>query len=671
MSFTGMPNKSVISYAMDLSSVVSGIYPYYAGYDVYLTQMTMGTIKTWTKKRFGRTRMTQESFFETRQLEKAFPTEMTGSIVTRNQTSSPYGTGWDIGGVQKIINPQNARIVITESGSVSHYQLNNNIETVLHAPFALHGADLSNFPTLYVVSAENTTFKIDTSIDESSLTQIGTAPDYTGVFHFLYVTSPPSILGNWDICTRHYFPYSIKRDIRQILTTNNGALLYLDQKGQILKNDSSILAGAPELPPSFWGRFHNEFYNTYQRRGTFEILKALCNNDIDLTCGEISRDAAYPGKENIINDRSVVDFNPYELGTSSFSHAWPRDYCESNFQRPGAGQWPSPGSSNGGPSVSKLNMPSSMLAGNDGNILIADHGNHKIRTLDLNTYILSDFAGTGNNYDGDNGNLAINTAIKHPRGLAYDSHGNLYFSGGGGYVRKIDPNGYVSHVAGNPSGALVDSGHASEMRLNQPFGLAIDNDNNYLYVADTGHNRVVQINLGTMMANTVAGNSSSTCSPVLGDGGPALSATLCGPELLGLDDNNNLLIFDKGNNRIRRVRFDHVTDGTIKYSPVSKDLSTLERNADGTFERIYRNGNKVYYDASGRQSSTVSRSGTTTSYEYNGGGQLSKVIDPAGGFITYGYDGNGYLENIIDPAGRETLFTIINGNLMWLTTITS
>jgi len=59
----------------------------------------------------------------------------------------------------------------------------------------------------------------------------------------------------------------------------------------------------------------------------------------------------------------------------------------------------------------------------EGNLYIADNGNHAIRYVDLSTGIISTFAGTGSeDYSGDGG-LAINAELDFPIGIALDSAG--------------------------------------------------------------------------------------------------------------------------------------------------------------------------------------------------------------------------------------------------------
>lgn len=72
---------------------------------------------------------------------------------------------------------------------------------------------------------------------------------------------------------------------------------------------------------------------------------------------------------------------------------------------------------------------------------------------------------------------AAEASLYHPRGLLYDSQGNLYISTERGLIRKVDPNGRITTFAGkleSEGGVLADNVHSSEMLLNKPYGMVID-----------------------------------------------------------------------------------------------------------------------------------------------------------------------------------------------------
>lgn len=82
-------------------------------------------------------------------------------------------------------------------------------------------------------------------------------------------------------------------------------------------------------------------------------------------------------------------------------------------------------------------------------------------------------------------------------------------------------------------------------------GIAAGSDGN-IYLTDVGdHDQIVMVTADGRSA-PFAGNNGYGFG---GDGGPALKAILFGPVGLAMDNNQNLLIADSSNGRIRRVLF--------------------------------------------------------------------------------------------------------------------
>lgn len=120
-------------------------------------------------------------------------------------------------------------------------------------------------------------------------------------------------------------------------------------------------------------------------------------------------------------------------------------------------------------------------------------------------------------------------------------------------VRFLSPDGWVSTVAGDPTscGFGGDDGPGLAARLSNPGDLSVSG--NFLYVADTGNNRIRRIYLPTGEITTVAGGGTGTPAAD-GDGGPATQAVLSRPEhVLYVASSATLYIADNGHNRIRVV----------------------------------------------------------------------------------------------------------------------
>ncbi len=177
-----------------------------------------------------------------------------------------------------------------------------------------------------------------------------------------------------------------------------------------------------------------------------------------------------------------------------------------------------------------------------GNPVVADTGNCYVYRLaggNLNT-----LAGTGT--CSGSGSFRFTA----PTQTVVDRNGNVYAVDTFNMrVVKINPDGSLTTVAGsNTLGYSGDGGPATAAQLNIPMGIATDNSGN-LYIADTGNHAIRKVNAaGTI--STVAGTGAGGYS---GDGGPATSAVLRGPQAVAADSAGNLYIADTDNICVRKV----------------------------------------------------------------------------------------------------------------------
>ena len=157
--------------------------------------------------------------------------------------------------------------------------------------------------------------------------------------------------------------------------------------------------------------------------------------------------------------------------------------------------------------------------------------------------------------DIEDGKLATDVTLTLIDGIAVDRKGNIYISHRSkNRIRKIDKDGIITTIAGNgDAGYGGDNGPAISATLNFPAGLCVDHNENLL-VADRNNHRVRMINTQGIIT-TIAG----TGSPAFGgDDGPAVSAQLNFPSGLACDDKGELYISDRSNNRIRKIGSDGI-----------------------------------------------------------------------------------------------------------------
>jgi RHS repeat-associated protein len=147
----------------------------------------------------------------------------------------------------------------------------------------------------------------------------------------------------------------------------------------------------------------------------------------------------------------------------------------------------------------------------------------------------------------------------------------------------------IYRIAGTgTAGTGGDGGAALNAQLSSPYGVAADPQGD-VFVADPNNNRVQEIaayahtQFGIVMTAgdvyTVAGSATGGYG-YSGDGGPAASALLGGPDGVAVDGSGNLYIADAGNNRVQEVA---AASGTQwGQSMTAGDMYTVAGSATGT-----------------------------------------------------------------------------------------
>lgn len=201
-----------------------------------------------------------------------------------------------------------------------------------------------------------------------------------------------------------------------------------------------------------------------------------------------------------------------------------------------------------------LNSPSDVDINSQGEVLIVDKNNHRIRKISylaLQGYIITTIAGSSPSFYGDGG-PAVNAAFNQPSGVCLDLNGNLYIADtGNNRIRKITSGGIISTIAGkNGSYFMGDEGLAIHAYLSNPTDVKVDNSNN-IYIADAGNNRVRKISGYSGIITTIAGNGSYGYTS---DGGQATDARFTRINGIDTDMIGTLFISEKGVGKIRQVQ---------------------------------------------------------------------------------------------------------------------
>jgi len=149
-----------------------------------------------------------------------------------------------------------------------------------------------------------------------------------------------------------------------------------------------------------------------------------------------------------------------------------------------------PGGSDGFGRDAQFWRPYGLTLDNDGNILVADEWNHKIRKVTPAGQVTT-VAGIGEVglIDGDTSVAAFN----YPWDMTVDAENNIYVADGYNYViRKITPNGEVSSYAGTPLTSGGVDGVGEDATFSGATSIAWDETSGSLFIGDA-YNHLVRM----------------------------------------------------------------------------------------------------------------------------------------------------------------------------------
>jgi len=272
-------------------------------------------------------------------------------------------------------------------------------------------------------------------------------------------------------------------------------------------------------------------------------------------------------------------------------------------------------SGDGGKAINAiLNSPTGICFDKNGNLLIADANNKRIRKINKNG-IINTIAGNGSSSCGKNNVVAITSPIGEPTGIDIDTTGNIYFVATyncavqmidtSGYLHTVTQNnddpqtlaynkfnnslyfstiyedlcwGYIPNlvhynlnslqqemVVGNSSNQPTyngDSIASTIAHLSYTKGVAFIKGN--VYFVDANFYRIRKLD-DKGIITTIAGNGIKG-SNGFGDGGLAVNAEFTSPSEITADKNGNIYISDAGDNRIRKINKQGIISTAYKVS---------------------------------------------------------------------------------------------------------
>lgn len=158
----------------------------------------------------------------------------------------------------------------------------------------------------------------------------------------------------------------------------------------------------------------------------------------------------------------------------------------------------------------------------DGNLIYGDAFTNRVRRINTQTGVVTTIAGSGTQGFSGDGGPAVNAQLNLPSFLVADEEGNIFFIDSGNMrIRRIAPDGIITTIAGNGTpGYSGDGGPATEAQFNLSFldvgGLALDPDGS-VYLADSDNFAIRKIDMRTGIISTIYAQTE-------GEGGEQLRA---------------------------------------------------------------------------------------------------------------------------------------------------
>ena len=276
--------------------------------------------------------------------------------------------------------------------------------------------------------------------------------------------------------------------------------------------------------------------------------------------------------------------------------------------------------------AAQYNNPQSVVYIGNGSVLVTDGSNRRVRKI-LPNLSNSVVAGTG--VSGIQDGPGASATLRTPSGITKDGFGNIYLTDSeSNLIRKINPSGIVSTVAGNQNGGYAD-GTGGGARFDRPNGVASDVNGN-LYIADTFNHRIRKVSTAGVVT-TFAGSIQGYVD------GTAATARFTFPRGIALDKFGNVYVGEGG--RIRKITptgtVSTLAGSTLGYADgigtaaqFNDDISSIAIDLQGDLFVADRNNHRIR---------KVTSTGVVTTYagtgvvgETNGAANVATFAEPTG-----------------------------------------
>jgi sugar lactone lactonase YvrE len=272
------------------------------------------------------------------------------------------------------------------------------------------------------------------------------------------------------------------------------------------------------------------------------------------------------------------------------------------------------GSIDGSGTNAAFYSPEGLAVDANGTIYVADTWNHTIRAVS-STGSVHTYAGQAGIFGGTNA-VGTNALFYEPSAVAVDAGDNIFVADtGNNAIREIVPGGTVTTLAGSIGNFGYTNATGTNALFDAPQGIAVDASDN-LYVADYLNNGIRKVTAAGVVT-TVAGVPGSFGSA----NGVGTNALFWGPQALIVNPNNNNLVYvaDTGNSAVRQIS---ISGTQAVVSAFAGNASAGSVDATGATARFFwpmdvasdGHGNFYVADAQNNTIRNIAANGTVSTF---------------------------------------------------------
>lgn len=299
------------------------------------------------------------------------------------------------------------------------------------------------------------------------------------------------------------------------------------------------------------------------------------------------------GSNALFNDPAaiVADANGNFFVADTRNHAI-REVTTNGVVTTFAGKLGEAGTANGIGGNARFDFPSGLAFDQNGNLFVSDTDNSTIRKITPGGSV-STIAGVPGSHGFLDG-AANNALFSSPLGLAVATNGDIFIADSGNHcIRKIS-GGLVSTFAGQPQVWGTADGLGTNAQFNGPVGLAFDSNGN-LFVSDANNDTIRKITPAGLVT-TFAGAAGTDGSA----DGDLKIARFRRPAELTFDRRGNLFVADSLNHSIREISTNGVVStasGVTGASGAENGTNGVARFFNPYGLAVARDGSLVVADA--------------------------------------------------------------------------